>query len=149
MKKLLTLIMIMLLAVPAISLADLPDISGLSAAELLELNHQIQNKLFSEQLTNGVAVPTGTYIIGEDIPAGSYRVILTATLDYVGGTLIEGRSGWDAEFSVATPSGQSIEIGKLVLEEGLNLYIDQAVAVFYPYTGLFFKEATNELPEVP
>lgn len=149
MTKLLAMLLILALAVPALALADLPDISGLSAAELLELNHQIQNKLFSEQLVNGITVPMGTYVVGEDIPAGSYRVILTAVLNITCGSLIEGETEWDVFADATTPIGESVEIGKLVLKEGLNLYIHDATAIFYPYTGLFFKEATNELPEMP
>jgi hypothetical protein len=135
MKKLITLLLIAALLLPAAALADLPDISGLTVEELIELNHQIQLRLFSEQLVNGVKVPPGTYIIGEDIPAGTYRVEITGGTGFydlnqkAGGYLIA--SGLTGSLYDVT------EIGKMVLEDGNELKLYNSTFVLYPYTGLF------------
>lgn len=135
MKKLITMILILALAVPALALADLPDISALTVEELIELNHQIQNRLFSEQLVNGVKVPPGVYIIGEDIPAGTYRVEIT------GGTgFYDLRQEADGHLITTGLTGKSYdvtEIGKMVLEDGNELKLYNSTFVLYPYTGLF------------
>lgn len=73
MKKLLTIILILALLLPAAALADLPDISGLTKEELLQLDWQIQEQLFEYQLDDGVLVPAGVYVVGADIPAGEYK----------------------------------------------------------------------------
>ena len=135
MKKLITMILILALAVPALALADLPDISALTVEELIELNHQIQSRLFSEQLVNGVKVPPGVYIIGEDIPAGTYRVEIT------GGTgFYDLRQEADGHLITTGLTGKSYdvtEIGKMVLEDGNELKLYNSTFVLYPYTGLF------------
>ena len=134
MKKLITLLLIAALLLPAAALADLPDISGLSHDELIQLNHQIQLRLFSEQLVNGVKVPPGTYTIGEDIPAGSYRVE------------VEGENGMYAVYDAnGEPTDSSLcgsfhdvlEFGKLILTEGTTFEIKYTTFVLYPYSGLF------------
>ena len=136
MKKLITMLLIMAMILPACALADLPDISGLSSDELLELNHQIQNALFSDRITEGVKVPPGTYIIGEDIPAGTYRIEITGGTGYYdirfspGGNLIHtGLTG---------KSYGVLEIGKIIFEEGNELYICNSTFVLFPYVGLFY-----------
>ena len=42
MKKLITIILILALALPALALADLPDISGLSFEELTQLKKKLK-----------------------------------------------------------------------------------------------------------
>jgi len=135
MRKLITLILILAMFLPAIALADLPDISGLSTDELIELNHLIQMKLFSEKLNDGIRIPQGTYIIGEDIPAGSYRVLIEGDSGsyqlYRGNTLIlNGIVGTYFNLN---------EVGRIILSDGNVLQLNQCVFIFYPYTGLSFE----------
>lgn len=135
MKKLITMILILALAVPALALADLPDISALTVEELIELNHQIQNRLFSEQLVNGVKVPPGTYIIGEDIPAGTYRVEITGGTGFY--DLNQEADGHLITTGLTGSLYDVTEIGKMVLEDGNELKLYNSTFVLYPYTGLF------------
>lgn len=138
MKKLLSLILALALLLPAAALADLPDISGLTDDELLELNHQIQLRLFSEQLVNGVEVPAGEYTVGSDLPAGVYRMeVVTPS---AGGYLYVFASA-----ERQTPVNQSflgeywgvMEIGKIELTDGNVLRISGNSLRIFPYTGLF------------
>lgn len=134
MKKLFIMLMVIALAMPAAALADLPDISGLSHDELIQLNYQIQLRLFSEQLVNGVEVPPGTYIVGEDIPAGSYRLETKGqSVNYI---LYDGNKKIIGS-GIAGKAFDTMIIGKLVLDEGTLIEINYASFTFYPYAGLF------------
>ena len=136
MKKLLTLLLILALAAPALALADLPDISGLSVEELIELRSKIQLQLFSERLIEGVEVLPGVYMVGEDIPAGTYRIEYHAIKDY---TFVNFSAYRDSPFfSYSTILGYSkpYEIGKITLEEGVRIEIELGSLYFYGYTGL-------------
>lgn len=140
MKKLIAVILILALMLPAASLADLPDISWLTNEELMELNHQICLKLFSEKLINGVHIPIGVYTVGEDIPAGSYQVKLEnnqntslISINYIND---EGEKNVSGSFAIGDLYG-AYEVGKMTLEDGQIVEIDFAPAVFFPYSGLF------------
>ena len=135
MKKLITIVLILALAVPALALADLPDISGLSYNELIELRTKIQTQLFSSQLISGVTVPPGEYIVGEDIPEGSYRVgIINMGLD----SMIEIDTA-EKEIITSYAIGEvygAYEVGKMTVENGMIIKVDFAPVVFYAYSGL-------------
>ena len=135
-KKVGTFLIFAVLAVPSFSLADLPDISTLSKDELIELNIQIQHRLFSENLENGVRVPQGTYTIGIDIPAGSYRIEITDGTGYY--ELYEKEDGPILNTGI-TGSGYKVkDIGRIVFDDGNILKIVNSTFVFFPYTGLFY-----------
>ena len=131
-------IMIVCVLFPFAAFASLPDISSLSSDELIELCHQIQLRLFSENLVNGVEVPAGDYIVGEDIPSGTYR--LEVVYPSAGGYLHVYKS---AESNVSikdTFLGEFwgvVTIGKIQLEDGNMISISTNALRFFPYTGLF------------
>jgi hypothetical protein len=135
MKKLIALILILAILVPAASLADLPDISGLTEDELLELNRKIQFRLFSEQLVNGIKVPPGTYIIGEDIPAGTYRIEITGGTGYY--DLNQENGGLLISSGLTGKAYDITEIGKMTFSDGNALKLVNSTFILYPYTGLF------------
>ena len=138
MRKLITLLLIAALLLPAAALADLPDISGLSVEELLELNHQIQLRLFSEKLIDGVDVPAGEYVVGEDIPAGTYR--LKVGFPSSGGYLTVYKSKERKVSVTESFLGEYwgvTEIGKIELEDGNIIDLSGNTLRFFPYTGLF------------
>ena len=137
MKKILAIILVVALILPAAAFADIPDISSLTNDELLTLNHEIQLRLFSEKLVNGIQIPAGKYIIGEDIPEGIYRV---ETADKVLSPMItiynEGKAKIVGSYLLGDIYG-SYEVGKLDLGKDYIIEVDFSPVVFYPYTGLF------------
>lgn len=135
MKKLLTIILILALVLPSAALADLPDLSGMSSDELLNLIHYAQALLFSTELENGITVPQGDYIIGEDIPAGTYRIEITG----IGGffDLYESKDGRKLATGLTGSTYNVTDIGKLVLEDGNVLSYRNSTFIFFPYTGVF------------
>ncbi|MBO7662793.1 MAG: hypothetical protein J6U01_05440 [Clostridia bacterium] len=137
MKKLFAVVLILAVLLPFSALADLPDISNLSTDELLELNHQIQSRLFSQKLVDGVDVPAGDYIVGEDIPAGVYRLVVVFPKS--GGTLRVYPSK-DEHYTLDSFLGEFwgvTELGKVALEDGNIVHITGNTLRFFPYTGLF------------
>lgn len=75
MKKVIVFI-ICLTMICGIAMADIPDISSATPEELEELYYTIGAKLWGEKISGekGAKLLYGTYIIGKDIPAGSYVV---------------------------------------------------------------------------
>ena len=69
-------LLFVLVFLPLVSLADLPDISGLSYDELIQLKNQINLAIWNSEEWQEVTVPPGTWIIGEDIPAGHWSIRL-------------------------------------------------------------------------
>lgn len=139
MKKLLTVILILALALPAAALAAIPDISGLSTDELLELNRQIQLRLFSEQLVNGVEINPGIYVVGKDIPAGSYRAdaIVPAGTFMVGYVAVYMSEEVMSEVFGCIFGQGTDKTGKFTLEDGQVFEVSAFPIKLYPFTGLF------------
>ena len=136
MKRLITIILILALTVPAAAMADLPDITELSIEELTELGHLIQERLFSRQLIDGITVHQGTYIIGADIPAGTYRVEITGIGGYY--DLYEYDGGRKIATGLTGSTYDVYDIGKLELKEGNVLLFRNSTFIFYPYSGVFY-----------
>lgn len=135
MKKLITLLLIAAMLLPAASLADLPDISDLTTDELIELNHQIQARLFSEQLVSGVTVPPGRYTIGEDIPAGTYRIEITGGTGFF--DVYDKEGGRNTMTGLTGELYSVTEIGKIEFVDGNILALYNSTFIFFPYAGLF------------
>ena len=127
--------LLLLVLLPVVSFADLPDLSGLSRSELFELSAQIQALLFDESLVDGILIPAGEYVIGEDIPAGTYRADVVSDV-----------GGLCAIYPSVTNNGRSFKfyLGnmygtltfRLELEEGSLLQIQYNSLMIYPYTGI-------------
>lgn len=133
--KRLIIFLILAMMIPVAALADLPDISSLSKEDLLELNHRIQMMLFSEQLVEGVKVPPGEYIIGEDIPAGTYRIEITGGTGFY--DVYEKEGGHTIMTGLTGKSYNVLEIGKITFKDGNILALYNSTFIFFPYTGIF------------
>lgn len=149
MKKLLTVILILALAVPAAAFADLPDISNLSYDELVQLKDSINLAMWNSQEWQEVTVPQGLWIVGKDIPAGTWTVkcaIEGLASVVFGDTLNE--TGTDVKYSqyyhselVVSPDYERFEKDKDIAEytftvkDGDYIRIDHASVIFTPNTG--------------
>lgn len=134
MKKFLALILAMIL-LGGSAAAETPDLSGLTTDELLSVIREAQSLLFDQQLVDGVRVPQGTYIIGEDIPAGTYRIEITDGTGYY--DVRDVPNGYLIHSGLTGKSYNVTEIGKITLEAGNELKLVNSTFIFYPYTGLF------------
>lgn len=77
MKRLIALVMAMAMILPAACLADLPDLSGLTFEELVDLRGQVNLVLMASGEYQEVEVPAGVWEIGKDIPAGHWAVAVS------------------------------------------------------------------------
>ena len=134
MKRILASLLVAFLLIGTAS-ASVPDLSGLTADELLDTIRAAQSLLFSEQLVNGVRVPQGTYIIGEDIPAGTYRIEITDGTGFY--DLYDKPDGRLLQTGLTGSLYDVTEIGKITLEDGNALKFVNSTFIFYPYTGIF------------
>lgn len=139
MKKLLTLILALALILPAAASASIPDISDLTTVELFELSRQINLRLFSEQLVNGIDIDPGVYVVGRDIPAGSYRADATVPENtfMVGYVAVYVSEDLMSEvFSCMFGNGVD-KVGKFTLTDGQVFEVASFPIRLYAYTGLF------------
>ena len=130
MKKLIALILVVLTLVPMVAFADV-DLSGMSFDELVSLNGKLLKEIVSRPEFKEVTVPTGTYTVGEDIPAGTYSLGLASGTF---GSMIKV-NGFQDTYAV-TSTDQNV--GKIVLKDGDSVDISMGSVVFKPYVGLGF-----------
>ncbi len=77
-RRIICALLVCLLLIPA-ALADVPDISGLTDAEIVELLGIVNDELVGRGIEKSAELPAGKYTGGKDIPAGSY--IITCKTD--------------------------------------------------------------------
>lgn len=108
------------------------DLEGMTTDDLVALqaavNAELAKRNFAEK---EVIVPAGTYIIGEDIPAGCYTLCSTDDLVRID---ITGGKGVYAGHVLT--KGELV--GKQPLEEGWTITIAYGAVVFKPYAGIGF-----------
>lgn len=149
MKKLIAVILILAM-VPVIAIGDLPDISGLSYDELVQLKNQINLAMWNSQEWQEVTVPQGVWTVGEDIPVGHWSISLSpeSTVHWAGITYCDqlDASGLDAgnqfycdiyaHLTVGGPENENypkkVDIN---CKPGTFIIINHGDVVFTPFTG--------------
>lgn len=144
MKKLLALALALFL-LPAVAFSE--DVTDLEAffdsctfEELMNLNRVVQLYLFKKAALsdpNGVQVPPGTYTVGTDFPAGTYRIEFQNKTGFeVCGVGVYDDSG-SPVYDCVLGYGSADSIGKIELKYGYSVVLYYGTATFFPYTGLF------------
>ena len=152
MKRLITIILILALAIPAVAFADLPDISGLSYDELVQLKDKINLAMWNSQEWQEVTVPAGVWTVGEDIPEGYWTVTpkdaITAFWygDKLNDTKTDAGYGWNYQTGAnLTLNGRINKDGSwkypderhsisIEMKAGMFVVIKNA-CIFTPYSG--------------
>lgn len=113
MKKIVAMFLILVMQAASIYVVAGLDLSALSYSELEELKNKIEAEMETREEWPGVYVPSGVYIVGEDIPVGTYSVRLCdqaqkghvsvwgkAVDDYYGGggLVLSMVFGWESLF---------------------------------------------------
>ena len=144
MKKLITIVLILALLLPAAASADVPDVSGLSFDELISLRGAVMRAMWASDEWQSVKVPGGVYQIGVDIPEGHWTIQTPShslVYIYYGTQLTE--PGTEVEFSSSlynTVITLDLEMTSclhqidIILTEG-NYISFSGEVIFYPYTG--------------
>ena len=148
MKRFLCCLFVLVL-LPVVSLADLPDLSGLSFDELVQLRERINLAIWNSQEWQEVTVPPGVWEIGADIPAGHWSVRPSEGcgpdyIIYVSGITKQGHDiDLDAgdyimeclcDPSAAYYSGEYKTVTDIVMEAGRFVRLD-CTMIFSPYSG--------------
>lgn len=128
MKKLLILALVLFLLPVSVS----AELSDLSYDELLALRNDVNAEIMSRPEWKQVVVPAGTWIVGQDIPAGVYS--------------ITSASGELARFISKNADGKQIDyiwlskektLGRTELLEGYIIELTDSV-IFAPPVSLDF-----------
>ena len=146
MKKMLAIILILCL-LPIISLADV-DLSSMSIDELQSLRKNICSEILSRSKWNSVTVPSGFYVVGEDIPAGHWTIrysdpwsIVTyfsktdetgKSPDYWGGVCYSANIGAPGNELESLYNLKEIDLD---LKPGYYLTVEMGSVIFEPFTG--------------
>ena len=139
MKKLIAILILCAMLFSTAYASDI-DLSGMTTEELLELNHQIQLVLFNENLVNGIVINPGEYIVGDDLPAGNYRieVILPDSAFAFGSACVYNADDRFLETSGSITGQGYDKIGKVIMEDGQIFEVSVYSIRLFPYTGLFY-----------
>ena len=127
MKRFFCSILAILLMVPFFAGAEI-DVKSLSTEEMLALRVSIVEELMSRGEMKSAKVPAGEYIVGEDIPVGSYSI----TTDQILVTVVIG--DYDDMYVISSDS----PIGKLTLKAGDKIQFTGNV-VMTKFAGLSFE----------
>ena len=127
MKKILCSLLVILLLVPVFASAEV-DVKMLSTEELIALRVSIVDELIARGEMKSANVPAGEYIVGEDIPAGSYSI----TTNQILVTIVIG--DYDGMYVVSPDS----PVGKITLKAGDKIQFTGGV-VLTKYAGLSFE----------
>lgn len=149
MKRFICLLLSLVLF-PLVSLADLPDISGLSYDELVQLKDRINLAMWNSEEWQEVTVPIGVWTVGVDIPVGHWSISYSpdssskwASIKYCD---MLNEAGTDAGnqfyckiygyLNVAPPDNDNYpETVDINLVPGTYIIIGHSPVVFRPYTG--------------
>lgn len=133
--RLLTMIMVLLLAFTGTAVAEI-NYDDYSVEELIALKTQITEEITARtKSAKSVSVPAGKYIIGVDIPAGTYT--LTFKGNYSTVISIYSWNGDILDYYLFMVGG-SDTVGKIELQEGQQIEIATEPIIFSPYKGLGF-----------
>ena len=127
---------------PAAVLAEAPDLASMSDEALLALYDRLNEEVVRRGLPRTATLPKGTYIAGEDLPAGRYIYTCLATGDEWGNVTVYSDRGngsqkqW--EVVLAPEEGQEPETFMVNLEEGdaLRSQVNFSLTIF---TGIVFR----------
>lgn len=135
MKKIAALLLALILCLGSLpAFADV-DLSAYTQEELLSLRDKINQELLKRGIIKVVAVPIGMYIVGEDIPAGAYTIKPErySWIDVYTDESMKKRS-----FGEGLQASKNEYIGKLILEDGNLVSVEEGTLFFSPYQGLGF-----------
>ena len=148
MKKIMAVILTIALLLPAFAIADV-DLTGMTYEQLVELKNQINLAIWASEEWQEVSVPSGVYIVGEDIPAGKWTLQaaegIYASVKW-GDTL--AASGVDLDYgdlyeyeALYSPTYKYYEEGRdktevtYDMKDGQYVIVDDGMVVFTPYSG--------------
>lgn len=130
MKRLITILLIIMLVFGCAA----AEITDMSLEELFTLRDQINQEILARKQKE-FKVPSGVWVIGEEIPAGSYSI--ASPLHFGTATVYKsqekGFSNLVGEFAIYVDD----PLGKITLENGWIIILSQSM-IFAPPKGIEF-----------
>ena len=149
LSALLCLLILFSIALSATAFAGY-SFKDMSQAEIVQVAAGLNDELIRRYLVEQVEIPAGRYTVGEDIPAGDYRITISSGYAYL--------SVWGSEYNnfdddgglllsmvLNAESKETKEIGKAVLKDGNVIDFDSAL-VFETYHGLGLQISQDKQP---
>lgn len=140
MKKAICVLLIgALLASISIAFAADIDLSGMTYAELIDLQARVQRAIMETEEWQEVKVPAGLYQVGVDIPAGKWNVSMTNKWARIKiGTKLESNQN---EVSSKSPDYYTVQINKDVPSQVISFIDGQYVEIYN--AGVVFTTPTG------
>ena len=155
MKKIASIVLIGIMLCMAFSAFAEVNLSGMTYDELIALKDQINLAIWNSQEWQEVTVPQGEWVVGQDIPAGTWTVkcadvnrdsYMLSQCDlewgYKNGEYIDVIMNCGGYATIYNPQNRTYETGsltemKIELKDGMVFHVRKAHApvVFTPYTG--------------
>lgn len=150
MRKLITVILILALILPAAALAEAQNpFKDYTMEQLYMLLSIVQSEILSRSEWKEVTVPPGNYVIGEDIPAGHWTIKYApgeiSIIEYFQNANHTGIEPADSLYDLNTwgivdPTHELSSLYDrteidLQLTEGYHLNVTIGPAIFVPFTG--------------
>lgn len=133
MKKLFSVILLVCM-IPLFASAE--NLTDLTFDELLILQRTLTAEIMSRPEWKEVEIPTGFWIVGEDIPAGTYT--MTTKEQNCDVVIWKGAAG-DRSNKLRTYYLHPDEpVGKISLEEGWTVEVTYRKMILSPFSGLGF-----------
>ena len=127
--------LLVLVCMVSFALAENVDFSSMNYDELILLQKNLVKEIMSRPEWKEVKVPAGAWVVGEDIPAGTYGISTNSALATLTVYKNENKEITDLEGMHVISSDESL--GKLVLKDGWVVEITSEV-VFTPPFSLGF-----------
>lgn len=131
MKKLIAIVLALIILI-SVAIADF-DISALSFDELLLMSKQVTAEIISRPEWKEVTVPSGQWVVGEDIPAGFYSISPSGKGGYI---RVRNESG-----KLLLSQGirkESDVFAKYELKDGYTIEVEDGSLIFAPAKTLEF-----------
>ena len=132
MKKLIS-VLLLILMISSVAAADAPDLSEFTYDQLVALQQYVTMEIMKRPEWKEVTVPSGQWVVGVDIPAGSYCIKAVGGGGYL--------RIYDNRGSLGTSGGIRDEedtIGKIYLNDNYVVEIEDGSLVFTPAISLGF-----------
>ena len=127
MKKLLTAIMALVLLV---SFAYAEDLSAYSFDELIETSREIVKEIMSRDEWKEATVPAGEWIIGEDIPEGTYGLSAPKHMCIV--TIWQSKEQNTGELVREFIVYEDDPVARITLQDGWFVVLSQSIVITPP-----------------
>ena len=109
------------------------DLKAMTDDELLKLHDDLIAELFAREKSASVSI--GEYVIGEHLPAGEYKISISASKGLAMATVSTYKDGDDFPDQMYMLYGDSNEIGRIVLKDGMRLEISGGGVTITPLLG--------------